>query len=283
MELFPVPQPHPLKRPYVESVALAGFMDAASSAAMVPWLGALPEKTLGAFQARFGTGAGLEPTDRAGKPAFSAVRGPLALKVLADAHAFLQPSDAWNLAGFEWVEIENLIAGRLVSDPVPSAELLPVPEDEASIARFCVFGYGSRMVLEEAPGGAPALHAALPFLLDSAGPLQRNGDIVYVPFRVIPLPAPTRVLVADDRVVALDGIGKLIALLRLGISRALCLVHYGYSASMMGVWPQIPQDLIGADRPPLVRDFLDRAVAVSVPTRPRSTTAMLTAHMVQLG
>lgn len=283
MEPFPVPQPHPLQRPYVESVALAGFMDAASAAASIPWLGALPQEALGAFQARLGAGAGLEPTERAGKPSFSAARGPAVLKVLVEARGLLQPSDAWNLAGFEWVEIENLIAGRLVSDPVPSAEFLPVPQNEGSIARFCVFGYGSQVILEAAPGGAPGLHAALPFLLDPAGPMQMNGDIVIAPFRVIPLPAPVRVLVADDRVIALDGIGKLIALQRLGITRALCLVHYGYSASMMDAWPQTPVDLLGAARPPLVRDFLDDGVAVSVPTRTRSTVAMLTTQVVQLG
>jgi hypothetical protein len=258
-------------------------MDAVSSAASIPWLGALPEDVLDDFQARFGAGAALEPTERAGKPAFSAARGPVVLKVLAEARGFLQPSDAWNLAGFEWVEIEDVIAGRLVSDPVPSAEFLPVPENEGGIARFCVFGYGSQVVLEAAPGGVPGLHAALPFLLNPAGPMQMNGDIVIAPFRIIPLPAPVRVLVADGRVIALDGIGKLIALLRLGIKRALCFVHYGYSASMMDFWPQVPQDLLSADRPPLVRDFVDQAVAVSVPTRTRSTVATLATQIVQLG
>ncbi|MBB4637521.1 hypothetical protein [Longimicrobium terrae] len=282
VETFPVPQPHPLKRPYVESVALAGFMDPASAAASIPWLGALSPEALGEFQARFGAGARLGPADHAGKPSFHAVRGPAALKVLADARSLIQPSDAWNLAGFEWIAIEKLIAGRLFSDPVPIAELLPAAQDEGSIARFCIYGYGSQMLLEAVPGG-PGLQSALPFLLDAAGPLQVNGDIVGVPFRVIPLPTPVRVLVADDRAVALDGIGKLIALLRLGVKRALCVVHYGYSPSMMDVWPQLPQDLLAADRPPLIADFLDPAVAVSVPTRPRSTTAVLTAQMVQLG
>lgn len=64
------------------------------------------------------------------------------------------------------------------------------------------------------------------------------------------------------------------------MTEALCLVSYGYGTDALSVLPTFPQTLLESDRPPVLDDFLEDRVSVSIPVRPVATSVLFQATTV---
>lgn len=231
--------------------------------------------------ARFDASSHLTPEPRAGKPRFTRATEPAALSAIRDALPFLARPTIGNLSGFEWVEIKPLIAGRCVTERVPVPGPQITPEDVEGLARFCVLGHtGPLDASVEMTEEGIVIRSLHPFVLGLASPPTVSGGVVTVQHQLAAVPQPIRVQLARGRAVALAGLEKLVVLARLGIERALCLVHYGYSPAVLEIWPTVPQDVLNSERPPLMGDFLNPELSTFVPARPTGTTCVITSTSV---
>jgi hypothetical protein len=181
-----------------------------------------------------------------------------------------------NLAGFQWIEVAGIIAGRYVSAPMPTPGRFPSSTASVEeIANFCLLG--DRIVIEEdlsmvvMPPNivvvSPDKLRLLPQLHPNLGP-QKGLLIEYVIDRE---PSPISVFCVDDRVVAVTHQERLVALLEAGIKEALCLVYYGYGTEALTFLQQIEQLSLTGDNPPYITDFMDDELMVRVPvSKPRT-------------
>jgi hypothetical protein len=277
-----VPPLGPLDLPFAQVAALAGYMDGQTAGIHLPWLGGLPQIVISELAARFNASSRLAPEPRAGKPRFTKATEPATLSAIRDALQFIGTPSIVNLAGFEWIEIKPLIAGRYVTGRLPLSGLQIAPGDVEGLARFCVFGHtGPLDAKVEMTAEGVVIRSLLPFVLGMASPPVISGGVVTVQHQLVTVPQPIRVLLAHGRAVALAGLDKLVVLARLGFERALCLVHYGYSPAVGEIWPTVPQEVLDSQRPPVIEDFLNPELCAVVPTRPVDTTCVITPNFVR--
>lgn len=269
-----------LARPFAAARCLAGFMQPTSVLRHVPYVHSLPASVVQQIEERFGRSSELAVTPGAGKPQFMAVREPSVLRMLElVARESPMPPSLNNLIGFEWVEIAPMVAGRLEAQE-PWAESMPLTWDLDAVARFCTRTCVNLPdLLPSQPGQLPQVAFPVDMTLSLNGPVWqvREADgltqvLLNVQYVFTPTINPIRVLVVEGRTVALTGLGRLVALLSQGVSKALCSVSYGYGEDAILAAPTTEPELLCAGRPPLIGDFLNPDLTVGIPTRNNRVT-----------
>lgn len=274
--------------PFAMVSCLAGFLDEATLGFHIPTLTHLPSSLQGALRQRVERAATLPPYPRAGRPQFTPVTESSVLQLLEHVAGKQEPRASLdNLLNFEWVEIAPLLAGHLVTDREPPPETHPRFQEIESVARFCVLA-GATLgapTVERTGAGPVRLLSPVATHVD-VGPIGlqpvvvdegREGLILTVHYILQPAVDPIRVFVVDGRAIAVSGLGRLVVLLRAGITRALCKVLYGYGVDSLSHLPTTPTTLLEATRPPVLADFLDQTVTVAMPVR--SETTVISAHV----
>lgn len=280
--------PAALSRPCNTASCLPGFMQPETLARHLPMLAGLPAETVASIQERLGAAAELEPVSNAGAPSFTRVTESRVLALLEEVVQRSTPARPDNLVGYEWVEIAPLIAGRLATEGAPLPESMPETLDAAGVARVCLFSYGKLPAAKVSPGGAAQITVPAIAEIVAVGhqPLTVNQDgvehvLLVAQFMVRPVVQPIRLLVVEGRTVALSGLARLVALRSRGVERALCAVSYGYGHDTFLALPTIDESLLGAARPPLIQDFADSRVAVTIPVRAEMTHMAITAQTLR--
>ncbi len=271
----PVEQSGPLFRPYGVAVCLAGFLQQHTMHKHISQLASLTPGVLNNVISRLGRASELPPVPNAGKPAFERVSETAVLRLLDQVAPRMTAPGLENLIGFEWVEIAPLIAGRLVTEMEPWPESMPAL-DEIGIARFCLLSSGKlpRVQVTAQDPLRPMLVSALPVEVAGAQHqllyTEQDGievAVLVTQYAITQRVQPIRVLVANERAIALTGLSRLLALHLRGVKRALCAVSYGYGIDAGMAQPTVdPEDLYGS-RPPLVADFANDNVATRIPVR----------------
>jgi len=275
---FPEPQDH--LRPHAWAKALPGFMEESTVQTHFPEAGALDPQVQQAIRDRLGRSKDLPPDPRAGRPRFWGITERPVLANLQIYLAILQnfhPSapSTINLIGFEWVEIAPLITGRLVTGRLSTSDQTPNSANAEDIARYCLFSAAKSINIPQdhikvGPHGLTVRFSQEVMLTPVHAGTNITGQLT-LSCAVTPVPMPIRILVAEKKTVALTGFGRLATLQQLGVERALCLVSYGYGLNVLDIVPKVPAEMLYSERPPLLRDFQDDNLSISIPVRPALT------------
>lgn len=268
----PNPSATGLDRPFALARTLAAFLTSDNVAQVIGTFANLPEDTRAAIEQRLGRALELRPDPRTDQPVLHRIEEREVLDFLRGVAGAI-PAGLDNLTGFEWVEVDRLLAGHYVTDPLTVvAEMLPVDPTPLQLAQFCIlsawdFVPGSVALMQPPEPGVVAEIAlnAIPTNIMSSGPR------ILVQYDLRPLIEPIRVLLVGGRAIALTGLERLAMLAERGIRRALCSISYGYGADALEHWPSVPHSVLRGTRPPMVRDFVDPDLAISIPVR-RPTT-----------
>lgn len=273
-----------LSKPFGEGLVLAGFLKEAEALSRIPSLTSLPANARAEISRRFGASEDLEAWPRAGMPDYFRVVEPEVLNLLRSVSSAL-PADLENLKGFEWVEIAPLIAGHYVTRPLNYGAALPSTPTPEQIARTCMLSFGGA-----GPGQLHAGRHGNSFAVVSGTPLnlvpeelQINRFHFVVRYALQPRIDPIRVLAVNGRTIAIAGLERLVYLVERGVDRALCAISYGYGTDVLSLLPTVPQELLYSDRPPLVADFLDTAVAAPLPVRHPITIVRFQHDVLDIG
>ena len=266
----------PLDRPYGIGRFLAGFADSALLHDLIPTFPFQSPNARQQIEARLGRGAAAAPVSTAGRPGFERVSEDAVVAFLsgvAQALAATEPASVVNLGAFEWVEIAPLIAGHLLTGGMPNPEQGVLVEDDLAAARFCMLSYSQQTQMVARADGEVSLTTPLPHEVVPHNFGFENG-ILTIQYSVRPRLDPIRVWSVDGVAIALTGLGRLTWLLERGYKRALCAVSYGYGTDVLGRLPTVPESILRAPRPPVMRDFLDDTLSVAVAVRERETTSV---------
>src|SRR5215203_1858897 len=126
-------------KPHADALALAGYMTPESVGKYLPNLSAFPNSTQEAIRARLNRYSELEPQSPYKPANFFRIDEREVLTLIQEISGNIPPS-LENLTGFEWVEIENLIAGHMVTGPLmPGWEALPADLDQVGLAKFSLY------------------------------------------------------------------------------------------------------------------------------------------------
>jgi hypothetical protein len=253
-------------RPFVEGHALAGFMTTETIRTFIPTFDGLPRTFQTALQERLGASTDLDLAATVGKPRLFRIEEREVLGFLTEV-AQVVPAGLENLLGFEWVEIKNIVAGHLVTKPiVPGTDLITGPTP-LQLAQYCMLSFGDGSVpieVRREPRPRLVSNAAMNVTLVDVQLADSQFALVY---KLSPILAPIQLLVIDNQVIAIRGLEKLVRIAERGIDHALCLVSYGYGTSALTSLPSTPSELLGAQRPPLISDFLNPSLTAPVPAR----------------
>lgn len=263
--------------PHAWGRLLAAFLSAEEFARQFPVAPAWDLAVHQAVRERLGVHAGLERVPDAGKPRARRADGDV-LPLLGEFVASMpfQPG-LNNLIGFEWMEIAPLVAGHPVAHPLASyGEGLA---GELDIATYCLYGHPEIAVQQTEQGLCLMMPSPVPVRPLQAQLIPQRSEVV-VRYQLGRPHTPVRVLQVGGRAVAVSGLERLVALLRQGVSEALCLVSYGYGTDVLSFLPTFPRELLEADRPPLLGDFLDDRLSVNIPLRPTVTSVLFQATTV---
>lgn len=269
-----------LDAPHAWGRVLAAFLSSEEFAQQFPAAPTWGPTIHRAVLERLGSHLNLPHTQDAGKP-HARRAGASVLQVLrpfAESTPF-NPS-LNNLLGFEWMEIAPLIAGHPVAHPLPEAGY-EAPSSEVELAQYCLFGHIEMDIQQMEQGFRLLMSSPVPVpvrLLQAQLVLQRSEIVVRYQFGH-PY-TPVRVLQVGGKAIAVSGIERLVTLLRQGVAEALCLVSYGYGTDALSFLPTFPQTLLESDRPPVLNDFLEDRVSVSIPVRPVATSVLFQATTV---
>jgi hypothetical protein len=280
---------NPLARPYAEARVLAAYLTAESIPDHVPHFEGLTEGVRTLIHERIGRGAEVKLVEHAGRPRMRRADQPEVRELLQQVGTTPGPRTHQNLCGFEWVEVDSLIAGHLATPGVPlGRHAITTDANAAMVGAFCMRA-APQFGLEDivfAPNGDVAIATAFrhavqlhpePFVLD-----QQTGALMVRYNLTLPL-RPIRVLHVLGRAIAVGGLEKLVALAQMGIREALCIVSYGYGIDALGSLPTTPEHLLNSNRPPLIQDFVDDYLAVSVPVRSPATLTYFRSDTVSVG
>lgn len=177
-----------------------------------------------------------------------------------------QKPDHSNLLGFEWLELEGVIAGRLVTEPTPAIAEDVTSWTSVQLAQYCMLAHVSdlhRLEATEDRVRLAVLGESRARIAD-VGPSPTPG-MLQVNIQLVRQVDPIHVLVIGGRAIAIGGLGKLTRLAAAKAPVALCMVSYGYGTAALKRMKQSPtlsMDVLGAPRPPLVTDFVDESLAI---------------------
>lgn len=261
----------PQRRAYQEALALVGYLTADSAEAHLPYFRTLPDWALDQVNKRLGACAEM-PERGLSKPSFRRIDEPDVLQLVREVSSRI-PATLNNLTGFEWVEIDRLVAGHYVTGALPAVRESPnlAPLD---VAKFCLLSYTDVVSLprtEITVSGQEANVLSDGAVGLGAAELDLEGRTLVLRYHIGPVLRPVRALSVDDQLVALTGLGRLAILRRLGVLHALAVISYGYGMDALQHFPSVPYDVIASNRPPLVRDFLDASVSTAIPVRAPAT------------
>jgi hypothetical protein len=208
-----------------------------------------------------------------GRVALSTVVEPEALELIAAIQiAEFMP------VSYGWLEPGNLIAIKAVAEAVPPVQRA-IFEGSAGASRYSLYGPPPQYKLtrsHDIVSNVPINWVSKSLRL---GNFQGAEQLVltYEPQLVC---TPIFVGYEDGRYYLLSHYGRFVQALSHGIQRLLCIVYYGLdlAAADLGVcFPglagaplrQFDEGLLRGTAAPMVRDFLNPANAVTVPTRAR--------------
>lgn len=275
----PFPSLSPAQRLVAEGRILAGFLTEAT-AAVVPEFSRAPAQLQNAIRSRFSAGG--SPSGASSDPIFRHIDEPEVLALLGPAASACGGQTALsNLVGFEWVQIDTLLAGHYVAAPMPPQGRSPTNSAPLShIARYCIVGSqvgGSDIVVLD-PG-----HLLSPerLRLGLTG-INLGPEGLTVQYSVGQEPSPVAVLLVDNRAFAVQHQERLVALLEGGVKEALCLVFYGYGTEALKHLPTIDEALRSSGRPPCIADFLSESATVRIPVHPPRTLLRVSHDAIDL-
>lgn len=273
---------------FAEARVLVAFLTPHTLLNYVPHMGQLPAEARRTLEARVAAAPALSPCPRAGRPQFMKVTEADILNLVEAAVMASTPAGLENLVGLEWIEVAPLLAGHLITGPMPKADRVPGPNSsDREIAAFCLFSFVKFSPLDFAPlpAGRAGFASSLDLTLSVAAPqfeMNPQSLEVLVRYRATPRIAPIRVLLAAGKATAVTGLERLAALAQKGVTRALCAVSYGYGVDAILNMPSTPQELLDADRPPTISDLANDTAAMVVPVRSMITVARFSADVLTI-
>lgn len=252
--------------PYSIAYLLAGYLTPDTVDRYFPAFASLPLPPRGEVEALFGAAAKLPARGDVPTPGLGRIGDREILELIQQVAGNSLPNLS-SLSGWEWVEIETLVAGHLFSGPLAEVvqRLRPSPSD-IEVARYSLLSFGHAPPKLHLDVGGGVLLGDAQLTVVPGPPQIEQGGVLTVRYRIQPLFTPIRVAVLRRRAIAIQGLERLALLARRGIRRALALVHYGYGLEMMQFPPSLSDDVLFGAAPPLVRDFADSALCVAVPT-----------------
>jgi hypothetical protein len=265
-----------LAQPYTERYILAGFLNADEASLVYASASQWPDHIREEIRARYGAGTSLPPRPDAGICEISIVEESDALSVL---HPVARVISAPAIASFSysWVTIQNLIATSAIADPLPQT-VAPFDETPSFLAKYSLYrDIGRPIFISET-----SFATIGPINIQPAQAAITEGQLV-VRYKLSNVIAPIIVGWEQDYCYLLKGYGRVLKAMTQGVKRLLCLVYYGLDLTKpdMNVRGLNTQGLFNIGEPvnhfgperlkgmtrPLVRDFLDSALAVNFPSR----------------
>ena len=262
---------NPWVEPFAESRILAGFLRPEDVPIVYPASSGWAEDVHARLRPLYGAGTGLPPWAGAGRCRLHPVEEPEALAVLHQfTQAFQAPAES--PVSYAWVEIENLIASLAVAPPLPQ-QVAVFDDDPDFLAGYSLYGPPPEPAF--GPGGET--YTLSPAKLRLAQQ-SYEGGLLVCRYQYVPAPQPIVVGCEAGRFYLLNEYGKVLQAMIGGVGSLLCLVHFGLDlgAAKMGLRGIEPpggvanhfgEALLSGDRPPAVKDFLDSALNVVVPSR----------------
>ena len=278
MSTQPSITPSPVQRLTAEGRLLAGFLTE-EVALTLPEFVSAPEATQQLIRGKFAAANNL--TGNLPSPVFRHIEEQEIVTILAGiAHECGGSASLGNLVGFEWVDIDSILAGHYVAAPMPLAERSPGQNSPvAEIAKFCLFGsLISMQDLMMLPMGI-LTPEKFRLKIHQMGFGPQRLTIEYVIDRQ---PSPIILFLVEDRLIAVRHQERLIALMEADVKNALCLVQYGYSAETLGQLPAIDEALLMSARPPCISDFMNPQITVRVPVPTPKALVKLSHEIIDL-
>jgi hypothetical protein len=267
----------PATRLVAQGRILAGFLTA-ESATRLPSFAQAPAAVRTRIQSLFGE----RPSP--GNPVSSTFRHvdePDALSVVAVAVLSTPQATLSNLVGFEWIRIDSIVAGHYLAAPMPEPERCPaVTASAGQIAEFCVGG-GRIGPKDFVRVDGLGFVSPEPLRFQPQG-IRFEGSMLSVDYQIVRPTSPVTVLAIDHRVIAVKHLARLVALQDRGVQEALCLVCYGYGTHVLTMLPTIETEALNAERPPLISDFSNNDVAVSIPVHTPRTVVKFSHDVTDL-
>jgi hypothetical protein len=267
----------PAARLVAQGRILAAFLTA-ESATRLPTLAQAPAPVRTRIQSLFGR----RPAPATPVTArFRHVREPDAMSVVAVAAASGGPPTLSNLVGFEWIRIEGLIAGHYIAAPMPEPGRYPdAKAPSGQVAEFCMYGGRINPTDFVSIDGVGFLSPE-PLRFQPQG-IRFESPVLSVDYQIQRPASPITVLAIDQRVIAVKHLERLVALQEAGVEEALCLVSYGYGTQVLGTLPTIEAAVLNAERPPLISDFLNNELAITIPVHTPRTLVKFSHEVTDL-
>lgn len=257
-------------QPYAETALLAGYLSAEELPGLYPASRQWPADISERVERLLGAAAALPPLPPGDRCLLPPVEEPEALRVLQSVAPGVNAPPNVPL-GFSWVPIRDLVAVSAVADRVEAGATLTGRGLQA-LAEYSLFGPPPSLFV-----GGGVLFSSAPVAVGEPNTTLQPGEVI-VRYKLGREFRPIIVGYEAGRLFLLSEYDRVLHALEQGVERLICLVHYGLDLAepdlgirLLGIQGTFanhfgPARLLGP-RPPMVRDFLDPAIAVAVPTR----------------
>jgi hypothetical protein len=268
----------PVQRLTAEGRLLAGFLTEEIALTLPEFLSA-PEATQELIRKKFAAANNL--IDALPSPVFRHIEEQEVITILAGiAHECSGSASLGNLVGFEWVEINSILAGHYLAAPMPLAARCPDQSSPAAeIAKFCLFG--SQISMQDLLMLPSGIITPEKFRLNIQQ-MEFGPQRLTVEYVINRQPSPIILLLVENRLITVSHQERLIALMEAGVESALCLVQYGYNSDRLGYLPTINEALLMSTRPPCISDFIDPQMTVRLPVPTPKTLVKLSHEIIDL-
>lgn len=269
--------------PYSMAFLLSGYLTPDTVHAYFPGFSALPPVPRGDVEILFGASEKRTAHVDIPLPNFDRIDDREILELVAQVAANSAPNLS-SLSGWEWIDIESLLAGHLFSGALPEViQRLPSSPSDLDIARYSLLSFGPASPRLQYDTNNGILTGDAQLMVVPSPPQVDQGGVLTVRYRIQPLFTPIRIVVLRKRAVAVRGLERLAFLARRGIRRALALVHYGYGLEMMQFPASLPDEVLFGTAPPLIRDFADPALCATIPAPQVLSFTRFTADTLLVG
>ena len=274
-----VPSLPSVQRLFAEGRILAGFLTEEAASGLPEFIRA-PETDRTSAREKFGF-TDTATVDRVPYPAFRHVVESEVTALLQEVSPLcIGPPSLSNFVGFEWVEIDGILAGHYVASPMPVADRFPKSTSPVSeIARYCIFG--SRIGPQDLVAVDVNVVSPEKLVLRPLG-LNFGPQGLTVTYAASQEASPVALLLVENRVIAVRHQERLVAMLEGGIKEALCLVHYGYGLAAIRSLPTVNPQLLNSLRPPRIVDFTNDKIMSRIHVPAPKTLLMFFQHTVDV-
>lgn len=265
-----------LGRAYAERRILAAFLNRGEERLVYPHSSEWPVEIAQRVAAMHGGAANLPALPNAGISSIANVEEPEALSAF-DPVARLIAAPPVASFSYCWVELENLIATGAVADPL-SLPVMLNNDDPKSLAEYSVY-----VGIEQPVFVGPTTFATTSLLNVTLAQAMIQDSHLILSYKLSKIVRPIIVGYEQGRCYLLKEYGRVIGALAAGIKRLLCLVYFGLDLTqrdmkirgldVSGLLAKgepvnhFGQERLTSQRPPLVKDFLDEALTVKIPSR----------------